>query len=29
MEQQSFSPVYNLESGMAETIVWYKEHKWI
>jgi nucleoside-diphosphate-sugar epimerase len=24
-----FVPVYNLESGMAETVEWYKAHKWI
>jgi nucleoside-diphosphate-sugar epimerase len=24
-----FHPVYNLETGMAETIAWYKENKWI
>ncbi len=28
-EQQSFSPRYDLESGMEETIVWYRENKWI
>jgi nucleoside-diphosphate-sugar epimerase len=24
-----FKPSYNLENGMAETIRWYKEHKWL
>ena len=24
-----FSPAYNLQSGVAETINWYKAHKWL
>ncbi len=26
---EGFSPAYDLKSGMAETIAWYKENKWI
>jgi len=28
-KDQGYSPVYDLENGMAETIAWYKENKWI
>lgn len=27
--QLGFSPVYDLDSGLKETIAWYKEHKWL
>ena len=26
---EGFAPVYDLESGMTETIAWYKQNKWI
>jgi dTDP-D-glucose 4,6-dehydratase len=25
----NFMPAYDLEQGMAETIEWYKENKWL
>jgi len=28
-KDQGYSPLYDLENGMAETIAWYKENKWI
>ncbi|MEO6313953.1 MAG: NAD(P)-dependent oxidoreductase [Chitinophagaceae bacterium] len=28
-QNEGFKPLYNLETGMAETIAWYKENKWI
>ncbi|MFT3933460.1 MAG: NAD(P)-dependent oxidoreductase [Chitinophagaceae bacterium] len=28
-EQQAYNPQYDLQSGMEETIEWYKNHKWI
>lgn len=27
--QLGFSPIYDLDSGLKETIAWYKEHKWL
>jgi nucleoside-diphosphate-sugar epimerase len=28
-QELGFQPVYNLETGMAETLAWYKEQHWI